>query len=73
VGYKEYKQKTNNHIGGLHLYYDTFTFYKGNIMFQFEIDKNYNMLTTRLYLDKEVTQISLSSVLDRMRMLEFGF
>lgn len=69
-GYKEFKSTTNRHIAYMHLNYKTSKFIKGRLIFEFEIDKNENMLSTRYYYFnnnnklEETKSITLGDVLD---------
>lgn len=66
-GYRECISTTNRHIGGLYLSYKTSDFIKDNIIFEFQVDKVNNTISTRLWIkdDKlESKEIMLADVLE---------
>lgn len=66
--YKQVKSRTRQKIGGMSLNYNYEYFIKGNLIFEFEIDNNYNTITTRVHYNnkgkKEQEEIMLGSVLE---------
>lgn len=66
-GYRECISTTNRHIGGIYLCYKTSDFIKGNLVFEFQLDKVNNTLSTYMWVkdnNLESKKIMLSEVLE---------
>ena len=66
-GYRECISTTNRHIGGLYLCYKTSDFIKDNLIFEFQVDKVNNTISTRLLIKNnnlESKAITLAEVLE---------